>query len=335
MVTPERDVGLPPRRPTVTAIVVTYQRRAMLQRTLPNLLLDPGTDEILVVVNGSTDGTLEWVQELAASEPRLRSIWVRNDGLTGGQRAGVAAATGEVVVLLDDDVLVEPGLAVRHAERHAGSTGVLLVGYMPVPSRRRPGNFTTELYAAEYERVCSGYEHDPATILTHLWMGNVSARRDDLVRIQPFEVGRGVVRYKTDKLIGIECSKGGMRGAFDRSLRATHLHERNVEQFLRQARHGGADEYRIHHLHPWAGSFDVEAFHDDLPRALQWLVKASDDPVLGHVIRDVLTEVTRVTGRAHLWQLEQSCGRLVRRIALREGALEAQRLAQAHDAPGS
>ena len=95
----------------LAALVVTFQRREALQRTVERLRAEP-VDRIWVVDNGSTDGTREWLAEL--NEPRLRVIRApTNLGGAGGFEAGLRAVTSEDdpewVVLMDDDARPEPG----------------------------------------------------------------------------------------------------------------------------------------------------------------------------------------------------------------------------------
>jgi hypothetical protein len=65
--------------------------------------------EIIVVDDGSADGTKHKVQELLNSDPRVRLIIMeKNQGKAAAVRAGFAAARGEVLVILDADMAVSP-----------------------------------------------------------------------------------------------------------------------------------------------------------------------------------------------------------------------------------
>jgi glycosyltransferase involved in cell wall biosynthesis len=96
------------RLPQVSVVISSYNRSAMLAAALRSALGQEDVDlEVIVVDNGSTDGT----QALLASwdDPRLRVI--RNEeslGSVGGRNTGIAAATGEWVGMLDDDDLWAP-----------------------------------------------------------------------------------------------------------------------------------------------------------------------------------------------------------------------------------
>ena len=92
----------------LSVVVVTFDSREAIGRSLPALLaeLSP-SDEVIVVDNASADGTADAVAALA---PIARLI--RNDSNTGFAAAanrGAEAATGDLVVLLNPDAIVQPG----------------------------------------------------------------------------------------------------------------------------------------------------------------------------------------------------------------------------------
>ncbi|MGL6096765.1 MAG: glycosyltransferase family 2 protein [Fimbriiglobus sp.] len=75
--------------PTVAAVVVTFNRLALLQECIAALRAQTRPpDEIIVVNNGSTDGTPVWL----AAEPGLTVVTQANLGSGGGQAAGIRAA---------------------------------------------------------------------------------------------------------------------------------------------------------------------------------------------------------------------------------------------------
>jgi glycosyltransferase involved in cell wall biosynthesis len=94
--------------PLVSVVISTYNRRDMLPLALRSGLGQRGVDlEVIVVDNGSTDGTAAMLA--AWDDDRLRVI--RNErslGSIGGRNTGLAAARGEWVGLLDDDDLWAP-----------------------------------------------------------------------------------------------------------------------------------------------------------------------------------------------------------------------------------
>ena len=65
--------------------------------------------EVVVVSDGSTDGTVSWMKELATHNPNLKLVDLRrNRGKSAALMAGFAAATGDVIVTLDADLQDDP-----------------------------------------------------------------------------------------------------------------------------------------------------------------------------------------------------------------------------------
>ena len=127
----------------LSVVVCTYQRLQGLRDSLPAVLGQdpvPGGSETIVVVDGSTDGTAEWLGTL--HHPGLRSIVQENRGLAAARNRGAAEARGRAVLFLDDDVHPSPGLARAHAARQGGE-GAVVLGPLPL-LRRGPVSFLAE-----------------------------------------------------------------------------------------------------------------------------------------------------------------------------------------------
>jgi len=72
--------------------------------------------ELIIVDDGSTDGSAATMDRAAAADPRIRIIRRPNTGIVGALNDGLAAATGEFVARMDGDDLAEPA---RFAEQLA------------------------------------------------------------------------------------------------------------------------------------------------------------------------------------------------------------------------
>lgn len=96
----------------IAAVVVTYNRKALLVQCLEHLLNQSIPCDILIVDNASTDGTATAVGELLQMEPRLHyQNTGRNSGGAGGFNYGMhwAVQAGyEYLWLMDDDTLPHP-----------------------------------------------------------------------------------------------------------------------------------------------------------------------------------------------------------------------------------
>src|SRR5688572_24390208 len=98
---------------SVSIVVPVYRSAEILPRLLERLgaVLDalPGDHEIVLVDDGSPDGSFEVIQELARGRRNVRGIrLMRNYGQHNALLCGIRAASKEVVVTLDDDLQNPP-----------------------------------------------------------------------------------------------------------------------------------------------------------------------------------------------------------------------------------
>jgi glycosyltransferase involved in cell wall biosynthesis len=90
--------------PLVSVIVPTYNRAYCLARTLGSVLSQSYPNfEIVLLDDGSTDGTEALIAERYRDEPRVRYHKQKNTGVSGARNAAFALARGELVALLDSD----------------------------------------------------------------------------------------------------------------------------------------------------------------------------------------------------------------------------------------
>jgi glycosyltransferase involved in cell wall biosynthesis len=313
------------RLPSVSVVMPTFNRRHLLPQVVEPLLADLAATEVVVVVDGCEDGSYEWLAGRAAREARLRPVWIENGGQHGARRAGVEMATGEVVLLLDDDVLAEPGLVAGHASHHALAQGLVVVGYTPlrVSPNRRPGDFPTRVYAREYEQACRSYERRPDGILRGLYIGNASVRREDWVRVTA-ESDPQPLAYHEDRELGLRFLKARLRGIFDRSLRAQHLHSRSLEAFARDSRAQGEAMIRLHARHgDVLGRLPEDAFTRGLPGPLARWVRLCTHSRVAAPTAAGLRGLVRLAGAGRAFRVEELGGRLLRRVEQQRGAARA------------
>lgn len=317
-------------RPSVSAVVATFNRRDMLPSFIEALLVDDALTELVVAVDGSDDGSIELAQDYCGRDGRVTPLWVDHRGQFGALDAGAAVAEGEVVLFLDDDVHAAPNMVAGHARHHAEADDLVVLGYMPPAIDPHPSasDYATVMYGPEYEKRCEAYDRDPQEVLRHLWGGNFSLRRKDYTALgyTPLEAPAGsppLRMYNQDRDFGLRCLDAGMTGRFDRRIRAVHRHQRNTEGFLRDAYGQGACEALLHHLHPEVlGPFDLERYERGLPAPARRLVAAAGvDGPRGERAAAVGARCIATAERVGSLRAAVAAAKVARRINQRRGAV--------------
>ncbi|GAB7048160.1 hypothetical protein JCM9534A_32860 [Catenuloplanes indicus JCM 9534] len=149
--------------PSVSVIVPALNEA----RNLPHVLgAMPDVDEVILVDGGSVDDTVETARRLL---PGIRVIQQGRKGKGNALACGFAAATGDIIVMIDADGSTDPGEIPRFVEalrRGAdfakGSRFVASGGSADITGIRRLGNkalslFVNVLFRTRYSDLCYGY----------------------------------------------------------------------------------------------------------------------------------------------------------------------------------
>ena len=115
-----------------------YLIRELLQRVLAVKIPHISEIEVVVVDDGSKDGTRELLREFAASEKRVRFIeHERNEGKGAAIRTAIRAATGDLIVFQDADLEYDPNDYVRLVRPFLEDGADVVYGSRFLPSDRR------------------------------------------------------------------------------------------------------------------------------------------------------------------------------------------------------
>lgn len=303
--------------PSVSVLVPTYRYASRIGRIVRALLADPAATEVVVVVDGCRDGTLEVLEALREEDARVVPVFAAHGGKSAALTAGLARVAGEVTLLLDQDVVAGPGLVTGHARHHRDADDLVVVGYMPTVPDPEEGDVSllTALYAEEYEHHCRRYEAEPVDVLRRLWGGNVSIRTEHCRR-----VGLDFAYFgHEDQELGIRCLEAGLVGRFDPSLYAEHHHGRDPASFLWYSKMQGASRWQLHRDHPDAlGPFGPDSVLEGLPTLARAAARVLTFSSLGDGSAAAAAKLGSLAAR---WPRSQALAyRFARRLALRTGA---------------
>jgi glycosyltransferase involved in cell wall biosynthesis len=113
----------------ISVIIPTYNRRPILEQCLRALAQQqPGPYEgyeVVVVDDGSTDGTVEWLQNNPVGLPQWKLLQQEHRGPAAARNLGFRHAQGSLIVFIDSDLVVVDHFLASHAQmlRRHGVTG--------------------------------------------------------------------------------------------------------------------------------------------------------------------------------------------------------------------
>jgi cellulose synthase/poly-beta-1,6-N-acetylglucosamine synthase-like glycosyltransferase/spore germination protein YaaH/peptidoglycan/xylan/chitin deacetylase (PgdA/CDA1 family) len=135
-------------QPTVSVLIPAYNEEAAILDTIRSVLASNYPNlEVLVIDDGSIDHTAELVRENFGRDPRVRLLLQPNRGKPSALNHGLAEETGEIVVSIDADTIVDPD-AISLLARHFADPNVgAVAGNVKVMNRNR---WLTRWQALEY-----------------------------------------------------------------------------------------------------------------------------------------------------------------------------------------
>ncbi|MFS0657043.1 glycosyltransferase family 2 protein [Bacillus sp. 179-C3.3 HS] len=117
-------------KPKVSVIIPSYNAKERLEGSLVSFTLQE-TDipfEVIVADNGSTDGTMEMLEEIEVNFPFKKVRIDVNQGIAKGRNHAIREAEGDLLIFHDSDMLAEPQFIQKHAEAHADQENLVICG---------------------------------------------------------------------------------------------------------------------------------------------------------------------------------------------------------------
>jgi serine acetyltransferase/GT2 family glycosyltransferase len=241
----------------LSVVIATFNRAEALARLLRQLAVQTlAADgfEVVVVDDGSQTPVKPFLDSLGLPYA-LRVEEQVNQGAAAARHRGILAASGELLVLLDDDMQVGTDFLQRHLERHqAGRRLVVLGSIEPDPQVSMP--LFERWHAHKISQRSARLAAGEAARGLALYTGNVSLWRRDYLAVGGFDAS---FAHSEDVELGLRLQAAGVE--FEYCDQAVSLHGSDHAS-LRQWRERSA----------MYGAFDhaIAAKHPDLPEASPW-----------------------------------------------------------------
>jgi glycosyltransferase involved in cell wall biosynthesis len=114
-----------------SVVIPTYNRLPILQKCLRAMERQKFSQpyEIIVVDDGSTDDTIEYLQSHQAEFPRVRLLQQAHGGAASARNLGVESAQGTMIVFIDSDLVVLENFLESHYQAHQASPNPKIFTY--------------------------------------------------------------------------------------------------------------------------------------------------------------------------------------------------------------
>ena len=238
-------------RPRVSVVVPTFNRRASVERLLNALgtqTLPAEAFEVIVAVDGSDDGTRELI-EAFLSPYRVQALWQPNRGRAVACNLAISAASGDVLVILDDDMEPEPGCLAAHETAHRDGRRRCVMGAVPIKEKASSlQRYVARKFAAHHRRLANPTHR---LTLRDFYSGNVSIPRTLLREVGLFDEDFAV--YGNEDLeLAVRLRAAGVAIDFDEAAAAKQHWAKTFNQLARDTVAKGRTAVLLAMKHPEA-----------------------------------------------------------------------------------
>ena len=208
---------------TVSVIIPTYNRIDALRQTLSALeTVQYPSDrwEVVVVDDGSSDGTEEMVQNwIRRSHIHIRYFRQANGGPASARNRGAFEASGELLIFIDNDIVVPCDFIELHVAAHGDNPGSWVMGRVV-----QPPEFSSTPFGRYRNELCEGFHREKGDTLIEIdriSTANLSLSADEFRRLGGFDEAFTIASSE-DWELGQRAMKIGIRLFYQPRIVAMH-----------------------------------------------------------------------------------------------------------------
>lgn len=216
-------------RPKISVVITNFNGLKLLQKNLESVLINtPEASEFIFADDASTDSSLEFVGEIQKIYPKIKIIKEpTNLGFVRNSNTAVAATSGNLIVLLNNDICVFPGY-LQKSLCHFSDPKVFGVGFAEISSPNWARLFWRHGYL----------QHEPITTATQAHISGWLSGGSSIVRKSLFQKLGGFDQiyspfYCEDLDLGFRAWRSGYTLLWEPSSLVGHRHESTISKFPR------------------------------------------------------------------------------------------------------
>jgi len=225
--------------------------------------------EVIVIDDCSGDGTADFLADLTTPYRLVALRHEANEGRAAARNTGIRAATGEIVLFLDDDMRADPRLVAAHVESHGAHPHSAVIGNALTAPELGGSNLFRYMDTRGVHKLRPGAPSPARYLLTN----NASVPRDALLEAGLFDEAFESYGFEdTELAIRLE-ERAGLEFWYAPSATAYHIHHHSIDQFLEKRLSAARSSLPyLLEKHPGrAGDLSVDALTPFAPSDGPWL----------------------------------------------------------------
>jgi glycosyltransferase involved in cell wall biosynthesis len=233
----------------LSVIIPTYNRAVRLHNCLQALSYqtqETASFEVIVVVDGSTDGTREMLRNLSTPY-RLKVLFQANSGQNNARNLGASVASGRYFLFVDDDIVPESNLLEEHLCVQRDRNGTIGIGQIKLKIPSNADSFT-QAFAQGWE---NHYEELNKGIRQPYWMdcygGNLSVPRTAFESVGGFASD---IRRSHDIEFGYRLEQKGFHFSYIASAVGYQIELKGMHDLILDAEKSGSAWVDLYERHP-------------------------------------------------------------------------------------
>ncbi|HEV2859346.1 MAG TPA: glycosyltransferase [Solirubrobacterales bacterium] len=237
--------------PAVSVLIPTHQRREVLRAALESLAsqsVAADSYEVVVATDACTDGTQEMIDGLEVPYA-LRRVEPQGRGRSAAVNAALAAAKGEIAIILDDDMRVAPEFVAHHRSHHPPGSRRCVLGAVPV-ELEEGSTHAARYVKARFDLHLSRLA-DPAHLALprSFFTGNASLRVEVLREVGGFDESFGIYGNE-DVELSLRLREAGVELDYDPEAFAYQGYDKDLGGLQRDSLQKGRTAVQLARSHP-------------------------------------------------------------------------------------
>ena len=239
-------------RQFLSVVVPTHNRKDYLRKCLEALgdQSYPGDRyEIIVVDDGSTDGTKETLAEASKSITNLRYFSQPQGGPAKARNLGIEKAKGPIVLFTGDDCIADSRLLEEHNKSHRKNRNVAVLGHVdwhPDLEVTPFMDYIGRTFQFCYPRI---EEESSCVSFCFFYTSNISVHKDIFSRTGLFDEDFKDAAFE-DTEMGYRIWRAGFRIVYNRRALTYHYHPTTMRGFLERQIRCGMAAATLYSMHP-------------------------------------------------------------------------------------